>query len=256
MTAVEYHQFQRSGASYDSWQERRFSHKGKFHLRFAGFYAMGGIDMYYSERAVLNSTEVLERYWWQSFGMRAASGGGTFGLGFGVAAPVDISVEFSLLYGEQWLMREYRNPDGSQSTIDTHNEDNPIPRGPAMHVLIEPKGRFYFTPHKAVKPYGGFGVALFFMPPFEVPEEWAQDRPGTFVLGLEPALGVQFDTPVGLGFFIEAPFTIYLATDHGIEQGTSGSTAYLTEEEKNLPPDPASVPRFMLRAQVGVQIRM
>jgi len=61
---------------------------------------------------------------------------------------------------------------------------------------------------------------------------------------------------VGFGFFIEVPFTAFLATDHGIEQGTSGSTAYLTDEEKNPPPPEAQVPRFMLRAQIGVQIRM
>ncbi len=251
MGAAEYRAYVNSGLTYDGWARKRYDHKGKFHLRFAGFYAIGGLDMYYSVRVVRDNSEVLETYYWQSFGFRSASGGGTFGLGFGVAPAVDLSAEVSLFYGEQWLLREWRTPDGTTSTIGSTADP---PKGPVMHFMIEPKTRFYFTPYKPVKPYAGFGFALLFMPPFDVPEDWAPDRPGAFVLGLEPAVGVQFDSPLGVGFFIEAPFTAYVGSDHGVESGLSGEGAYLSDEEKNDPPVP--VPRYMLRAQMGIQIRM
>ncbi|MDP7110883.1 MAG: hypothetical protein QGH45_02905, partial [Myxococcota bacterium] len=164
---------------------------------------------------------------------------------------VDLGAEVSLFYGQQWLLREWRTPDGTTSSIGSTAAP---PKGPVMHFMIEPKTRFYFTPYKPVKPYAGFGFALLFMPPFDVPEDWAPDRPGTFVLGIEPTLGVQFDSPLGVGFFIEAPFTAYVGSDHGVESGLAGEGAYLSDEEKNDPPSP--VPRYMLRAQIGIQIRM
>ncbi len=249
--AAEYRAYVNSGLTYDGWTRKRYDHKGKFHLRFAGFYAIGGLDMYYSVRVVRDNSEVLETYYWQSFGFRAVSGGGTFGIGFGVAPAVDLGAEVSLFYGQQWLLREWRTPDGTTSSIGSTAAP---PKGPVMHFMIEPKTRFYFTPYKPVKPYAGFGFALLFMPPFDVPEDWAPDRPGTFVLGIEPTLGVQFDSPLGVGFFIEAPFTAYVGSDHGVESGLAGEGAYLSDEEKNDPPSP--VPRYMLRAQIGIQIRM
>ena len=249
--AAEYRAYVNSGLTFDGWSRKRYDHKGRFHLRFAGFYALGGLDMYYSVRVVREASEILETYYWQSYGFRALSGGGTFGLGFGVAPAVDLSAEVSLFYGEQWLLREWRTPDRTTSTIGSI-ADPPV--GSVLHFLIAPKARFYLTPFKPVKPYGGFGFALIFMPGFDVPEEWAPDRPGSFVLGLEPTLGVQFDTALGIGIFIEAPFTGYVGSDHGVESGLVGEGAYLTEEEKNDPPSP--VPRYMLRAQVGIQIRI
>ena len=248
---AEYRAYVNSGLTFDGWTRKRYDHKGKFHLRFAGFYALGGLDMYYSVRVVRDASEVYETYYWQSFGFRSVSGGGTFGLGFGVAPAVDLSVEVSMYFGEQWLLREWRTPDGTESTINSTDEP---PRGGAMHLMIAPKTRFYFAPFKPVKPYAGFGFALIFMPPFDVPEEWAPDRPGSFVLGLEPTLGMQFDSPLGVGFFFEVPFTGYVGSDHGVESDLSGEGAYLSDEEKNDPPIP--VPRYMLRLQLGIQIRI
>ena len=248
---AEYRAYANSGLTFDGWTRKRYDHKGKFHLRFAGFYALGGLDMYYSVRVVRDASEVYETYYWQTFGFRSVSGGGTFGLGFGVAPAVDLSAEVSMYFGEQWLLREWRTPDGTESTINSTDEP---PRGGAMHLMIAPKTRFYFAPFKPVKPYAGFGFALIFMPPFDVPEEWAPDRPGSFVLGLEPTLGMQFDSPLGVGFFFEVPFTGYVGSDHGVESNLSGEGAYLSEEEKNDPPIP--VPRYMLRVQLGIQIRI
>ena len=254
MGPAEYNRYAASGMTYEDWSGDRYNHKGKFHLRFAGFYALGGLDTYYSSRVVMwDASDILETYYWQSFGFSAASGGGTIGVGFGVAPAVDLSLEVALLAGKQWLLRQYRTPDKSESTISDVDPGD-IPKGTALHFLIEPKVRLYFTPFKRVKPYAGFGLAMMVMPPFEVPEEWVQDRPATFILGLEPTLGLQIDSPLGVGFFFEIPFTGYIASDHGVESGLEGEVRELRENEMNAPPSP--VPRYMLRFQVGVQVRM
>lgn len=254
MGPAEYNRYASSGLTYEDWKRDRYNHKGKFHLRFGGFYALGGLDTYYSSRVVMwDPSDILETYYWQSFGFTGASGGGTFGVGFGVAPAVDLGLDVSLLAGKQWLLRQYRTPDKSESTItDVAPED--IPKGTALHFLIEPKVRVFFTPFKKVKPYGGFGIAMMFMPPFDVPEEWVQDRPTTFILGLEPTLGVQIDSPLGVGFFFEIPFTGYIASDHGVESGLEGDVRELRENEMNDPPSP--VPRYMLRFQIGIQVRL
>jgi hypothetical protein len=254
MGPAEYNRYATSGLTYEDWARDRYNHKGKFHLRFGGFYALGGLDTYYSSRVVMwDPSDILETYYWQSFGFSAASGGGTFGVGFGVAPAVDLGLDVSLLAGKQWLLRQYRTPDKSESTItDVAPED--IPKGTALHFLIEPKVRVFFTPFKKVKPYGGFGIAMMFMPPFEVPEEWVADRPTTFILGLEPTLGVQIDSPLGVGFFFEIPFTGYIASDHGVESGLEGDVRELRDNEMNDPPSP--VPRYMVRFQIGIQVRM
>jgi len=253
MGPAEYKRYAASGMTYERWTRQRYNHQGRFHLRFGGFYALGGLDMYYSTRVVMwDADDVLENYWWQSFGFSGLAGGGTLGLGFGVAAPVDLGFEVSLVSGKQFLLREYRTPDKS---VDTIQSTEFPPSGGVLHLMLEPKVRVYFTPFKKVKPYAGFGFALLFMPPFKVPEEWAQDRPSTFVLGLEPAVGLQIDSPMGVGFFVEAPFTGYVATDHGVENGLEGEAAYLTDKEKNAPPS-GVVPMYLLRVQLGIQIRL
>ena len=254
MGPSEYRRYSSSGLTLETWRHERYNHRGKFHLRFGGFYALGGLDSYYSARVVMwDETDVLETYYWQSFGFSALGGGGTIGLGMGVAPAVDLGLDVSILVGKQWLLRQYRTPDDSESTIENVDPAD-IPKGTAVSLMVDPKVRIYFAPFKAVKPYGGFGLAMMFLPPFDVPEEWVPDRSTTFVLGLEPTLGIQFDSALGFGFFIEVPFTGYVATNNGIESGHEGEQHVLLDDEKNDPPEP--VPRYMLRVQLGLQVRM
>ena len=216
MGPSEYKRYSSSGLMYGDWARERYNHKGRFHLRFAGFYALGGIDAYYSARVVMwDESAILDTYSWQSFGFSAAGGGGTLGLGIGVAPAIDLCLDMSLIVGRQWLLRQSRTPDSAESTI-TNVDPADIPKGTAIHFLIEPKIRVFFAPYKAVKPYAGFGLALLFMPPFDIPEEWVPPRSATVIFGVEPALGIQFDSPLGFGFFIEVPFTGYLPST-GVE---------------------------------------
>ena len=252
MSEAELRRYQQSRMTLDEWGRERYSHHRRFHIRVAGFYALGGLDMYYSTRVVVDAqtNKALQSYWWQSLGINAASGGATVGVGFGVAPPIDLGLDVSILGGEQWLLREYRTTDFGENTFGT--TPNPPPRGSAVYFMVEPKVRVMFLPYKKIKPYAGFGIAMLFLPGFVIPEEWAPDRPGSFVLGLEPTVGVQFDTPMGFGVFVELPFTGYIATDHGIEEGLEGDASYLEDEEMN---DPYPATRFLLRVQAGVQIR-
>jgi len=253
MGPSEYKKYSSSGLTYGEWSRERYNHKGRFHIRFGGFYALGGIDSYYSARVVMwDETDILDTYYWQSFGFSAVGGGGTLGLGIGVAPAVDLSLDASLVVGRQWLLRQSRTPDSTESTI-TNVDPADIPKGTAVHFLIEPKVRVYFTPYRAVKPYAGFGLALLFMPPFDVPEEWVPPRSTTVIFGLEPALGIQFDSPLGFGFFIETPFTGYLPSK-GVETVREGEQHVLLDDELNDPPTP--VPMYMFRLQLGLQVRM
>ncbi len=251
---IEFRQFQWSGLSVREWKHRRFDHKGTFHIRAGGFYGLGGLDMYYSTRVVVNPTTgaPMENYYWQSLGFSAGSGGGALGAGFGVSSVVEIGLEFAVIAGEQWLLRERRTPDSV--TINTFGTTSrPPPQGAAAYLGVEPKARFYVLPFKRLKPYGGLALEMLFMPGFKIPEEWAEDRPASFVLGFQPALGLQLDTPTKLGFFLEVPFTVYLATDHAVETGTEGETDYLTDSEQNEMYPPT---RFMMQVKAGVQIRI
>jgi len=252
MGPTEYRRYSSSGLTYGDWSKERFNHKGRFHLRFAGFYALGGIDSYYSAGVVMwDETDVLDTHYWQSFGFSAAGGGGTFGLGIGVAPAVDLGLDASFVVGRQWLLRQSRTPDSTESIPYVDPAD--IPKGTAVHFLIEPKVRVFFTPFRAIKPYAGFGLALLFMPPFEVPEEWVPPRSTTVIFGIEPAVGIQFDSPLGVGFFIEAPFTGYLPSK-GVETVREGEQHVLLDGELNNPPTP--VPTYMFRLQLGLQVRM
>lgn len=252
MSEAELRRYQQSRMTLDEWGRERYNHHRKFHIRVAGFYALGGLDMYYSTRVVLDpgTNEALQSYWWQSLGVNATSGGATVGLGFGVASMVDLGLDVSIMGGEQWLLREYRTTDFDENTFGT--TPNPPPRGSAVYFMVEPKARFLFMPYKKIKPYAGFGIAMMFLPGFEIPEDWAGDRPGSFILGLEPTLGVQIDHPLGFGVFVELPFTGYIATDHAIEEGLEGDASYLEDAEMN---DPYDAARFLLRVQAGVQVR-
>ena len=253
MGPSEYKRYSSSGLMYGDWARERYNHKGRFHLRFAGFYALGGIDAYYSARVVMwDESAILDTYSWQSFGFSAAGGGGTLGLGIGVAPAIDLCLDMSLIVGRQWLLRQSRTPDSAESTI-TNVDPADIPKGTAIHFLIEPKIRVFFAPYKAVKPYAGFGLALLFMPPFDIPEEWVPPRSATVIFGVEPALGIQFDSPLGFGFFIEVPFTGYLPST-GVETIREGEQHVLLDDELNDPPTP--VPTYMFRLQLGLQVRM
>lgn len=250
MGKAEYLRYQKSELPYPVWQRERFSHGGTFQIRFAGFFAIGALDAYYSCRTVIENDQMLAQFWWQSVGYRPNAGGGTVGVGFGVAPVVDVGVEVSLVTGEKYTLNEYRTTDYLENTIGSTQYP---PSEPALHMMIQPKARFLVLPYRAFKPYLGFGLAFIVMPGFELPESWAQDRPPGLVFGLEPAVGIQIDTPLGFGFFVEAPFTWYVGSPTAYTVQTGGQEGQIQTEDMNDQYPPC---RYLLRVQAGVQIRL
>ena len=247
MKRAEYNRYQRSGQTYDEWLETRYSHARRFHVRVGGAFATGALDMFYSTRVVMENGLIQENYWWQSTGNRSAAGSFVVGVGYGISAVADVGIDFSMVFARQHLLCEARDLGTGEDDIGSSDQLHKD----AAHVMIQPRGRFMLLPFKMVKPYLGAGVAMIFMPSFDLPYQWAQDRPVTFVLGLEPLAGVQFDTPMGIGFFVEVPFTIYAVSNQGYSEGHTGE-GHLAAGELN---DPYPPSRILLRIQAGVQLR-
>jgi len=248
MKRAEYKRYEQSGLTYDEWLDTRFSHARRLHIRVGGAFASGGLDMFYSTRVVMENGLIQENYWWQSIGNRSAAGSFVFGVGYGVTAVTQLGVDFSMVFARQHLLCESRDLGTGDDNIGSSGQLHKD----AAHVVIQPRGRFMLLPTKRVKPYLGAGLAMIFMPSFDMPEKWAQERPVTFVLGLEPLVGVQLDTATGIGFFVEVPFAIYAVSNQGYASGHTGE-GLLAESELNAVYPPS---RVLLRVQAGIQLRL
>lgn len=253
MSAAEHRRFERSGLSEKAWKKKRYAHGRVLSMRVAGGLAAGAVKQLYSTTIHLDAEGAKDdEYGWGTTG-NATSFGFAVGLGFSVADMVEIGVEGGAVFGQQLLRRECDEPAGADPhcRLGTDIGSAAWDSGPAVHALIDPRVRVFLLPRGAVKPYVGFGIPILIQSGFDVPEEGYTDRPGSVLVGVEPALGVQIDSPGGLGFYVDAPIGILAGLGKSDFVADAGG-GQLSDEAREAKPDPV---RVLFRLNAGVQIR-
>ncbi len=254
MGPSEYRRYSRQGGTWNEWKKKRHRHGRVFSLRLSGGLVAGATKLMYSTTVHLqDGGRKDEEYSWGTTGS-GTSGYGVVGLGFSVADFLEVGFEGGVLYGQQLLRREYTagydvDGDGlNETTVGTAPWDS----GPAAFALVDPRVRVFFTPNSPVKLYAGLGVPILLAPGFEKNiEEVYSTRPSSVLVGIEPAVGLQIDSPSGLGFYVDMPLGILVGlgkADFLSDPNLGG----ISPTEKEPKPDATKV---LFRLGAGLQAR-
>lgn len=257
----EKERFARTGESLDAYLVRRWAYGKRLHIRLFGTYGAGFLTRRYATIVFIRAGNVqTDEYYYESLGSSFVNPGGGVGISFAPVDPLEIGLDFSVLYARQGLRREYVGHDFGTSVCGTENcppEAQPKYQATA-HAVIDVGARFFLPPTSRVKFVPGVLFTAIVMQGYQIQSEPPiaySDRPTAGVIGLSPTVGLRASLSPFVSLFLDVPVTILLshgaakAQEHRLEGGVS--EGYLEAQYMEEPPSSGNL---MVRANLGVML--
>ncbi|MBJ93890.1 MAG: hypothetical protein CMP23_05370 [Rickettsiales bacterium] len=207
----EYQRFTRSGLTMEAFQERRWAHGRRFHLRLGGYYGLGWLTRRYATIIYIPATgQKSEEYAWESLGFSAVNPGLSLGLGYAPLDFMEIEFEFSLMMAQQDLRNEYIWQGAEVPT----NKGAPPRSQRTAHVLTDLRLRFFPRPMARVKFSPGIGVTVAVMGGYQIDDQGPLQysaRPVAGLVGLTPLVGITAAISPFVSLYVDLLPTIILS---------------------------------------------